>query len=216
MPRRLREVLRPAALSTGIIAFRHGSRNPRTFRWLRFGWGNEGWSADTAYLEAVCYWASRIQGPILECGSGLTTILLGIVAPGRVTTLEHMPEWKQYVQQAAAKHSTTVNIVTAQLVDYEGFHWYTLPEWLPGNHDLVICDGPPSMTVGGRYGLIPIAKDLLSQNAVILLDDVERPDEQIVIERWKREFGIQCEEIRTQNGTYAELRLEKCAQPVQR
>jgi hypothetical protein len=199
-----------------MVAFRHGSRNSRTFRWLRSGWGNEGWSADTGYLEAVCRWASFIRGPILECGSGLTTILLGIVAPGRVTTLEHMPEWTKHVQQSAAKQSAAVNIATAPLIDYGGFHWYSLPTSMTGNYELVICDGPPSMTVGGRYGLLPIAKDLLSQNAVILLDDVERPDEQLVIERWKREFGIQCKEIRTHNGTNAELRLEKCAQPLER
>jgi Methyltransferase domain len=192
-----------------MIAFRAGSRNPRTFRWLRLGWGNEGWSADTTYLEAVCRWASRVQGPILECGSGLTTILLGIVAPGRVTTLEHMPEWKEHVQQAATKQSAAVNILAAPLSDYGGFQWYTLPGSLTGNHELVVCDGPPGMTVGGRYGLFPIARDLLSRNAVILLDDVERIDEQLLIKRWKREFGIQCEESHTQNGTYAELRVGK-------
>jgi len=32
--------------------------------------------------------ASQVQVPYSECGSGLSTILLGIVAPGRVTTLE--------------------------------------------------------------------------------------------------------------------------------
>jgi hypothetical protein len=72
------------------------------------------------------------------------------------------------------------------------------------------------MTLGGRYGLLPIAKDLLSENAVILLDDAERLDEQLLIERWKRNFGIQCEDNLTHNGTYAELRLGKCARPPQR
>jgi len=176
------------------------------------GWGNEGWSADTSYLEAVCYWASRIRGPILECGSGLTTLLLGIIAPNRATTLEHLPEWKEHVQQAAAKHSIPVNLFTAPLADYGGFHWYSLSGLLTGDFELVICDGPPSRVIGGRYGLLPVASRLLSRNAVILLDDVERSDEQAIIERWNREFGIRCERYRTPRGTYAEVSLNKSAE----
>jgi hypothetical protein len=114
------------------------------------GWANEGWSADTSYLEAVCHWASRVRGPILECGSGLTTLLLGVVARDQVITLEHMPEWKDRVQLVARKHSVPVNVVNAPIVDYVGFHWYSVPKSLPGNIELVICDGPPSDVLGGR------------------------------------------------------------------
>jgi Methyltransferase domain len=171
------------------------------------GWANEGWSADAFYLEAVCQWASRVRGPILECGSGLTTLLLGIFAPSQVTTLEHMPEWKKHVEHAAMEHCIPVNVLTAPLLDYGGFHWYALPESLPRGFELVICDGPPSVTKGGRYGLFPTASGLLSRNAVILMDDVERSDEQAIITRWKRECGAHCQEYRTPNGTYAEVRL---------
>jgi hypothetical protein len=113
------------------------------------------------------------------------------------------------VQQAAIEHSVPVNVLTAPLVDYGGFHWYSLPESLPRGFELVVCDGPPSMTLGGRYGLLPVVEGLLSRNAVILIDDVERPNEQAMIECWRREFGTLCEEYRTSNGTYAEVRLEK-------
>jgi hypothetical protein len=209
MPWRLRRALQPVAFSGGLFAFRHGVRNPRIFRWLRLGWGNEGYSADTSYLEAVCDWASRVHGPILECGSGLTTLLLGIIACERVTTLEHMPDWKEHVQQAALERSIPVNVLTAPLVDYGGFHWYSLPRSLPKDIELVICDGPPGETIGGRYGLLAIVRSLLSPNAVILMDDTERSGEQVIIERWKREFGIRCKECGTPSGTYAEVRLEK-------
>ena len=203
IPWRVKQALRPAALSTGIFAFRHGFRNSHTFQWLITGWGNEGWSADTAYLEAVCTWASQLRGHILECGSGLSTILLGIIAQGRVTTLEHLPEWQKKVQQAAAQHSVGVNVLTAPLVDYGAFDWYSLPKPAGNGYELVICDGPPSATRGGRYGLLPSVKHLLAHRAVILMDDVERSDEQDIIERWKREFGVNCEEHRTRQGRYA-------------
>jgi hypothetical protein len=142
---RLRRALQPAAFSGGMFALRHGFWNPRTLRWLRMGWGNEGWSADTSYLEAVCNWASLVRGPILECGSGLTTLLLGVIARNHVTTLEHQSEWREHVQQAAIEHSVPVNVLTAPLVDYGGFHWYSLPESLPRGFELVVCGGAPSM-----------------------------------------------------------------------
>jgi Methyltransferase domain len=209
LPWRLRRAWQPAALSGGMFALHHHFWQSRALRWVRMGWGNEGWSADTAYLEAVCNWAGQVKGPILECGSGLTTLLLGLIAGDQVTTLEHLPKWKNRVQQTAAKYSVPVNLFTAPLVDYGGFHWYSLPPLLPAGFELVICDGPPSATVGGRYGLLPVAGSLLAQNAVILMDDVERSDEQAIIARWKREFGVRSEEHATSEGAYAVVRLAK-------
>ena len=208
IPWRLKEALRPAALAVGIFAFRHGFRSAQTFEWLRKGWGNEGWTADTTYLKTICRWASQVQGPILECGSGLSTILLGIVAPGRVTTLAHLPKWQERTQQTAKRYSLDVNILSAPLVDYGGFTWYSLSDSLSRNYALVICDGPPSDTPGGRYGLLPAARRLLAQNGVILMDDVERPDEQATIARWKSELGVLCEEHRTSSGVYAIVRVK--------
>src|SRR6267143_2557828 len=111
IPWRLKEALRPTTFKAGIFAFRHGFRSAQTFELLRKGWGNEGWTADTAYLKTICRWASQVQGPILECGSGLSTILLGIVAPGRVTTLEHLPSWQERVKSAAERFSLDINIL---------------------------------------------------------------------------------------------------------
>jgi hypothetical protein len=122
-----------------------------------------------------------------------------------------MPAWKEHVQLVAKVHSIPVNVVDAELADYGGFHWYTLPESQHKQYELVICDGPPSQTMGGRYGLFPVGVHLLSRNAVILMDDAERPAEQAIIQSWKREYGVSCEEIRTANGTYAEIRMEKAA-----
>jgi len=180
-------------------------------QWLSTGWGNEGWIADRAYLQAVYHWASHIQGPILECGSGLSTILLGIIAPGRVTTLEHLPEWQEQVQRLASQRSITVNVVAAPLIDYGEFDWYSLPESRAGGYELIICDGPPSATRGGRYGLLPVSGRLLAQNAVILMDDVERPDERGISKRWKSQFGVSSEEHRTPSGAYALVKTARQA-----
>ncbi len=203
IPWRFKQALRPLALSVGIFAYRHGLHTPFVLQVLQLGWGNEGYSADNAYLRAVCGYASHIRGPILECGSGLTTLLLGIIAPGRVTSLEHIPDWSDRVERVAGENGIAVNILRAPLVNYEAFHWYSLPESLVGRFELVICDGPPGDTVGGRYGLLPLANHLLARRALILMDDAERPGEQAVIERWQKEFDVRSEIHSTRDGAYA-------------
>jgi hypothetical protein len=211
---RLREAARPAIFSAGVYTFRHISHSDNLLKWLRYGWGNSGWSADDGFLRAITHSVKETTGPILECGSGLTTILLGILAPGRTISLEHTSEWKTIVQQEANRHSIPVNIQDTPLVDYGEFDWYKLPREIPNNFGMVICDGPPSGTRGGRYGLMPVAGKLLNQRCKVLMDDAEREGEQEIIERWKTEFGIRSEEFSTTTGKHAVLEFGPHAQPT--
>ena len=60
---------------------------------------------------------------------------------------------------------------------------------MPKDFSLVICDGPPARTPGGRYGLLPVMKSHLRPGCVILLDDVSRLEEREIIARWAEESG---------------------------
>jgi hypothetical protein len=164
----------------------------RLLRRLRRGWGNEDWSAHLAYLRAVCVFASDAGGPILECGSGLTTVLIGAMCAegAEPISVEHSPEWARRVNAALARHGLPGRVEHRPLQSYEGFDWYE-PSFLADRFGfrLVICDGPPGSTEGGRYGLLPLCRDHLAAEWVILADDAERPGDAAVLERWKREFG---------------------------
>src|SRR5262245_40689428 len=74
---------------------------------LIYGWDNEGWSAFPEYVSACVEEALTTEGPILECGSGLTTILLGLIAQRRgkvVWTLENSPQWAERVNKSLKKY----------------------------------------------------------------------------------------------------------------
>ncbi len=61
-------------------------------------WGNEHWSANAEYLDAVAAAACRERGPILECGCGLTTLVLATIARrtgSSIYSLEHDSAWRQ-------------------------------------------------------------------------------------------------------------------------
>jgi predicted O-methyltransferase YrrM len=157
-------------------------------------WGNEGWSAHSDFLAASIQHALVADGPVLECGSGLSTILVGAVAQPRglaLTSLEHTAEWASRVQQELDHAGLgSIALITAPLVDMGEFAWYHVPAAdLPERISLVLCDGPPGDTKGGRYGLLPVVRDRLLPGSVILLDDVAREDERRIATRWAAELG---------------------------
>ena len=151
------------------------------------GWGNR-WSAQHEYLATCLQHASETDGPILECGSGLSTILIGAVAQVSGTTLlslEHEPKYAVKVQHYLDKYQlSSVRLCVAPLRTYGDFDWYSPPDSIADKFSLVICDGPPETTRGGRYGLVPVMRDKLRPDCTILLDDGARIGEQEIAARW--------------------------------
>jgi len=161
---------------------------------LRLGWDNDEWSADLDYLEELAERAARVSGPILECGSGMTTILLSTLAAKRgveVWSFEHSPEWYLYAAAAICQLKLPlINLCLRPIRDYREFHWYALPEaTLPRGFALIVCDGPPGTTKGGRYGLWPLLSGHFAPSAVIMLDDTNREKERAVLDRWVKASG---------------------------
>ena len=180
---------------------------------LLTAWNNEGFAADLDYLAEVTRRATRVEGPVLECGSGLTTLLLGLLAGRRgveTWTLEHHPEWHGRVTIALNEHGIrNTRVACAPLRDYGGFSWYDPPlAEMPATFDLIICDGPPGTTPGGRYGLLPVMGERFRTGALILLDDANRPEELEALRRWSDEYGVAVEMRETSEGAYA---LATCA-----
>ena len=88
----------------------------------------------------------------------------------------------------------------APLQNYGEFDWYTVPESLPSGITLVVCDGPPSATLGGRYGLLPTLGAHFAPNCQVLMDDAIRSSEIDIISRWERESGAISEYHETRKG----------------
>ena len=164
---------------------------------LRFCWGNP-WAADTEYLRSMISIVSSARGTVVECGSGLTTLILTLIVKDKnreVYVLEHDRVWYQQVRDYVYRRSVgNVHIHWTPLRDYGTFHWYDLTGiQLPENIDVVICDGPPGSTYGGRYGALPILSSKLNSSYSVLLDDAGRAEEKAIISQWCREFGLSVE-----------------------
>lgn len=194
-------------------ALRKLQHDPRgsddVWRELVYGWGNAGFSSEPEYLEAVAAEAAATCGAILECGSGLTTLVLTTIAAGAgraVWSLEADPNWCRTIHLALRRLGLSAELRLAPLRDYGDFDWYDVEALELPLFSLVVCDGPAGRTRGGRFGLLSVLGDRLESGCTILLDDAERPGEREVLRRWHAEAGL-CYELRGRKKPYAVARV---------
>lgn len=170
----------------------------RLLRTLVYNWGNVGFSADIRYLK---FWLretlTTTDRTVLECGSGLTTLLLGVVADRQSHThlsLEHDSGWYERMHgtlNAEGVKNTTVHY--CPLKDYGEFEWYGISDvGIPDEPviDFVICDGPPAQTRGGRVGLPYVLGSRFADGCIIAADDAHRTGEREIMSRWMSDFGL--------------------------
>ena len=162
---------------------------------LAQAWGDDGFRAVGGFLEEVTRWGAEAKGPVLEIGSGLTTLILGSVVGRRgwpVWTLEHHPEFFRITEAKLKRYGlSNVHLTLAPLRDYGDFCWYDPPlDKLPRDFSLIVADGPPGDVKGGRFGLLPVLHLHFASGAVVLLDDAERPQEKAVLQKWASEYGL--------------------------
>lgn len=176
---------------------------------LALAWGNLGYAAGFSYLRHVSDRVLRSNGPVLECGSGATTLLIAALTRHRdvrFVALEHDRHWHAYVQRVLERLGYGhVELVHAPLRQHDTFAWYdTDPSRIPDDIGLVVCDGPPGSVRGGRYGLMPVLGHRLAGNCIVLLDDTHRAAERRIIDVWRRQRCLTANRL-GRFGTYTEL-----------
>lgn len=211
-------VPRDQILRTAIRKFterRVGSRVPFfAITDAEYGWDNELWAAEEEYLSLLIHEAERARGSIIECGSGLSTLILaGITRQtgARLYSFEHQAAWRQRVVDELAACGLTDNTVClTPLRSFGEYDWYDIPASLPNDVSLVICDGPPTATHGGRYGALPVLLSSFAPTCKILLDDASRASEKEIVSRWESEFGAKSVLRDTPRG-YASITVQSNA-----
>lgn len=123
---------RDERLQWGVEQLREGNAAPEVFEALCIGWHNE-WSVEPDMLADLWRYA---EGDVLECGSGLTTLVLAMKPGVRLTVLEHDPAFASHTTRMLALFGLEVDIRCAPLVG----GWY---DFAGGDFDAVVVDGPP-------------------------------------------------------------------------
>ena len=131
------------------------------------------YAATPALLFCLTTLARALNGVIVECGSGLSTLVMAAAAPKRsVIALESSPIYADDIRRKAADHGLeNVRVEYAPLKD----GWYDTPKRTLVKGDLIFIDGPRGGD--GRPGVFDRC-DI--SKAVVVVDDVQpdagRPD----------------------------------------
>lgn len=190
---------------------------------------SRGWAASPDFLAAMLneILARETRPNVFECGAGLSTLVAAYALKrrsdgGHLFSLEHDPQHAEQVGRNLRLHGLpAVDLTVAPLswVDLpfetddadtvQQALWYDTSVFtLPARVDLLIVDGPPGRSApDARYPALPILRQRLSADAVVLLDDAQRTPEKEIAQRWAEELQpCTLEWLKTEKGT-AVLRL---------
>lgn len=164
------------------------------------------WSLGPAGLEAVLAELDRGLTEVVECGSGVSTVVIAralrALGHGKVTALEHDGAWAAATRRLLASEGLDAfaTVVDAPLEPNPhaeaGCGWYRLEALgeLPAQGiELLLVDGPPAGEPGLERSRYPALAELggrLAPEAVVILDDTDRVGERWVLDRWEREQAI--------------------------
>lgn len=176
-----------------------------------------GWAASPDLLrEVVAHVLTEPVGMVVEGSSGTSTLVIAYAlerkGSGRVVALEHDEQFAERTRKLLGLHGLTHRavVVHAPLVKHRvgptELLWYDLAQaGIDAPIDLLVVDGPPEGVAAlARYPAVPILRDRFAASARVLLDDGARPDERIIAERWKTEFGAaECEFLYLEKGAWS-------------
>lgn len=110
-----------------------------------FKYAGNNYAADPGVLALLVSIARKCRGDIIETGSGLSSVLMGAAAQGKVYSLEHAQNYAaQTVVWCEEAGVSNVGVCCADMVDY----WYNLAAFedkLPRKFAFGFCDGPPRL-----------------------------------------------------------------------
>lgn len=181
-------------------------------------WG--GWSLDRHTAEELAAHLHRTQPrTVLECGSGLSTVLLAEYASAtgaNVISLEHSAEYASRTRRDLAGRDLLdyVDVRQAPLMDLATpagvLPWYGVH--VTESLDFVLVDGPPGKIgrAGALFGLMPHLTDGAWE---IWLDDADRDGERAAVDLWRSHYIFLDDHVPTPKGL---ARLRNAAVPAVR
>ena len=159
----------------------HGARLPESLAVrLIAGWGGRDRSVTPA-LVVQCYEvARRATGTLLECGSGVTTVVMALGATGRpasVISLEQDPQRRKQAMKALGQlELRNAEVRDVPLRSYGDFEWYDLNERsLRRPIAAVICHGPTERAPPGEQVREALG-DALPADCPVITDAENRTD----------------------------------------
>lgn len=155
-----------ATLGHIIPKLRDGTETADDYNEL-FRFAGNNFAADAETLALVTGIARKCRGPIIETGSGLSSIAMAAASGQEVYSLEHLPWYGQQTMTWAEEAGlSNIGMCYAPLADC----WYDVGQFeLPNKFAFGFCDGPPRL-----YGTrMRFFEEFGHRCTVIAVDDVK-------------------------------------------
>ena len=146
------------------------------------------WSMNVNGLTTLMLMARKADGPIIETGSGLSTLVMAAANPDQIVyCLEHDPAYAKKLRGwASAAGLKNIGLCVCPLKD----GWYDLDEMdLPKQFALGLNDGPPRAE-GHRRGFF---SEFAGRIDTMVIDDAEEPTYRNYLNSWALERDLQIE-----------------------
>jgi Methyltransferase domain len=158
------------------------------------------WAIEPDFARLVVAEASRRPENVIECGSGITTLLLAMMlrqnGAARLYSLEHDERFAEDTRDRLERTGLTeqVELIVAPLARQTfgetTVDWYDLnaaQDRLPTAADLLVVDGPPAVEPWARWPALEVFGPQLVRGATVLMDDGRRVHERRTAYRWAAE-----------------------------
>jgi hypothetical protein len=131
---------------------------------------------------------------IVECGSGVSTVLLARLlrerGAGSIVAVEHDRAWAALVADLLRREKLDdiARVLYAPLHGDPPWYASTALDALPAEVDLLVVDGPPAHTTSPQHRRVPALaffEPRLMPGATVVLDDLQRPGEREVLSVWE-------------------------------
>lgn len=189
-----------------IEHIRAGTETAEHVRDLCEYWGNGYFSAGHGLVGAWIPAARQATGDILECGSGLTSLVAAAANPNvTVWALENDPEWGAITKVRAEKFGIkNLKIVHAPIVD----RWYSIPEELPKKFSAAMVDGP-NREFSDRDRIMKSGIDL--SGALVMWDDMDQENMKDRVEHFAKSYSSTAHIINHPTKNFAVVRCKEAA-----
>lgn len=142
-------------------------------------------------LATAVMLARKAEGPILEMGSGLTTVLMAAANPKQtVYCIEHDPAWAETLR-GLVKDSGVTNVGLCLAPIKDGWYDIAQMDGLPGEFDFALVDGPPRY-LASRMGFY---EHFGEYTDTILIDDMDDAGYTESVSKWAYESGRELSRI---------------------
>ena len=171
------------------------------------------WSASPDFLKLIVeHCLDAKPQTVLECSSGLTTLMLArccqMSEQGRVYSLENGEEYANQTRGHIERYKLDDqgSVIHAPLAPVKvagrGFQWYDLNQIPDFRIDMLVIDGPPGFIQRhSRYPALPLLYDRLADGCVVFMDDAAREDEWEIAGMWQQAYpSMEHKYLKTERG----------------